>query len=797
MDGGDFSFDYFISRRGTAAGLAKEAADVLEAAGYKVRVQDYDFAASGQFVGDIDDALKQCRHLLILHTADYHDSFWTRSECHNFLAAVAVSDGRRRIGVLRCDSGVPGGLLHSATFGDLFSEDDRAKRRDIILAVAEGRAPASRPVPRLFGGAMPLENRLFTGRGALLADLHAALSVVDGTAALTQAAVHGLGGVGKTSLAREYVARHGDGFDSVWWIIAADRLGTMAGLAELARAMDPRLPPDTPTEQAAMGALREIEKRRGRFLLVYDNAPGPEALTGLLPARGASVLVTSRNPDWVRSAAALPVAEMPLDEAVALLQRRAGREDAAGAGRLARELGCLPLALDQAAAYAKATRCGFDDYTRRVEALIRRPNPNPDYPQIVAATFETAIHGGAAVRPSNLQAEQGLLGALLANNKAYERVSTIVAPEHFADRIHGRIYQALARRIEAGQLADAVTLKAELEYAGILDEVGGTAYLTHLLTAMVGVASAGDCARAIYDAWQRRQLIDRYTTMASAESDAAGSRWAVKDDQFAIDRATKQTDRNAATDPLRQQLQAAICDAAAELADIAGRISNSRTWGRVSLTAKLMHSLLAADPLTLPSRLGEIYAAMLRLGRFLETDIRVQRDTASLDDPLAPDIHGLLTDVVQMAAPWLRGFPTVAAWDDEAGKALVRADLFQPARDFTRIAREQQIISEQDSAEIEMLAETADEQDYQGQKAGNRAVGSAKNLLLATAGTVAVFLSGAVSSDFATRSLLVQRAGATLAAAEAQVEAIAANLPNDLRHALEALVKEGRWLSKL
>nr|WP_294506336.1 DnaB-like helicase N-terminal domain-containing protein [uncultured Rhodopila sp.] len=797
MDGGDFSFDYFISRRGTAAGLAKEAADVLEAAGYKVRVQDYDFAASGQFVGDIDDALKQCRHLLILHTADYHDSFWTRSEFHNFLAAVAVSDGRRRIGVLRCDSGVPGGLLHSATFGDLFSEDDRAKRRDIILAVAEGRAPASRPVPRLFGGAMPLENRLFTGRGALLADLHAALSVVDGTAALTQAAVHGLGGVGKTSLAREYVARHGDGFDSVWWIIAADRLGTMAGLAELARAMDPRLPPDTPTEQAAMGALREIEKRRGRFLLVYDNAPGPEALTGLLPARGASVLVTSRNPDWVRSAAALPVAEMPLDEAVALLQRRAGREDAAGAGRLARELGCLPLALDQAAAYAKATRCGFDDYTRRVEALIRRPNPNPDYPQIVAATFETAIHGGAAVRPSNLQAEQGLLGALLANNKAYERVSTIVAPEHFADRIHGRIYQALARRIEAGQLADAVTLKAELEYAGILDEVGGTAYLTHLLTAMVGVASAGDCARAIYDAWQRRQLIDRYTTMASAESDAAGSRWAVKDDQFAIDRATKQTDRNAATDPLRQQLQAAICDAAAELADIAGRISNSRTWGRVSLTAKLMHSLLAADPLTLPSRLGEIYAAMLRLGRFLETDIRVQRDTASLDDPLAPDIHGLLTDVVQMAAPWLRGFPTVAAWDDEAGKALVRADLFQPARDFTRIAREQQIISEQDSAEIEMLAETADEQDYQGQKAGNRAVGSAKNLLLATAGTVAVFLSGAVSSDFATRSLLVQRAGATLAAAEAQVEAIAANLPNDLRHALEALVKEGRWLSKL
>ncbi len=76
--------------------------------------------------------------------------------------------------------------------------------------------------------------------------------------------------------------------------------------------------------------------------------------------------------------------------------------------------------------------------------------------------------------PSNLQAEQALLGALLANNRAYERVSEFLAPEHFADPIHGRIFQSVARRIEAGQLADAVTLKAEYEHSGVLEEVGGT-----------------------------------------------------------------------------------------------------------------------------------------------------------------------------------------------------------------------------------------------------------------------------------------------------------------------------------
>ena len=110
--------------------------------------------------------------------------------------------------------------------------------------------------------------------------------------------------------------------------------------------------------------------------------------------------------------------------------------------------------------------------------------------------------------PSNDRAEMALLGALLANNKAYERVADFLAPEHFADPVHGLIYAAVAKRAEAGQLADAVTLKAEFEHSGALDEVGGTAYFAQLLTAMVGIINAGEYGRAIHDAWLRRQLID-------------------------------------------------------------------------------------------------------------------------------------------------------------------------------------------------------------------------------------------------------------------------------------------------
>ena len=129
--------------------------------------------------------------------------------------------------------------------------------------------------------------------------------------------------------------------------------------------------------------------------------------------------------------------------------------------------------------------------------------------------------------PSNLQAEQALLGALLANNRAYERVSEFLAPDHFADPIHGRIFQSISRRIEAGQLADAVMLKAEFEHSGVLEEVGGTAYLAQLLSAMVGIINAGEYGKAIHDAWLRRQLIDVGETVvnnafgADAELDGA------------------------------------------------------------------------------------------------------------------------------------------------------------------------------------------------------------------------------------------------------------------------------------
>ncbi len=227
---------------------------------------------------------------------------------------------------------------------------------------------------------------------------------------------------------------------------------------------------------------------------------------------------------------------------------------------------------------------------------------------------------------------------------------------------------------------------------------------------------------------------------------------------------------------------------AAKLAASAKRLENTSVWADLASTAAAFRDIVAGDPLAMPSKLGAAYPLMLRLGGFLETDVRVQRDPLATDDPLAPDIHGLLTTLVQLAAPWLRGFPTVAKWDDEAGKALVRQDSYQPAREFVRRAGDKQGIPERDREDFRVLAAAVEGTAYQGQKSRNRMFGWAMNLLAVGA----TFFSGAVASDFAGQSLLAQRFAATLVSAEAEVEALAATRPDDWRHAILALTREAQ-----
>ena len=109
--------------------------------------------------------------------------------------------------------------------------------------------------------------------------------------------------------------------------------------------------------------------------------------------------------------------------------------------------------------------------------------------------------------PHNIEAEKSLLGAIFANNKAYEKVSEFLFPDHFVIAQHGLIYDACSKLIEKGQLANPVTLLRYFEQNESLAEIGGRDYLVELAESVVSIINAGEYGRIIYDLHLKRELI--------------------------------------------------------------------------------------------------------------------------------------------------------------------------------------------------------------------------------------------------------------------------------------------------
>ncbi len=108
--------------------------------------------------------------------------------------------------------------------------------------------------------------------------------------------------------------------------------------------------------------------------------------------------------------------------------------------------------------------------------------------------------------PHNLEAEQALLGAILINNDAFDRVSDFLRSEHFVEEIHRRIFEIAGSLIRAGKLATPVTLKT---FLGEHDLGGVTVpqYLARLASEATTIINAYDYGRSVYDLSMRRELI--------------------------------------------------------------------------------------------------------------------------------------------------------------------------------------------------------------------------------------------------------------------------------------------------
>ncbi|MFJ3795473.1 FxSxx-COOH system tetratricopeptide repeat protein [Streptomyces sp. NPDC090088] len=263
---------------------------------------------------------------------------------------------------------------------------------------------------------VPQRNLTFTGRSRILErlreSLHSGL-----TAVLPQPqALFGLGGVGKTQIALEYVHRFAGDYDLVWWVPAENVDNVVASLAELgARIGAPGGEDMSLASQETVRMLSQGNPTR-RWILVFDNADDPRELAGYLPTTGGGhILITSRNQVWSQLAPALQVDVFRRQESVEHLSRRARGLTPTEADQVAEAVGDLPLAVEQAGAWLAETAVPTGEYLRRLAeetAAVMGINQPADYPETVAATWNISIERLSRRSPASVRLLQlcALLG---------------------------------------------------------------------------------------------------------------------------------------------------------------------------------------------------------------------------------------------------------------------------------------------------------------------------------------------------------------------------------------------------
>ena len=110
-------------------------------------------------------------------------------------------------------------------------------------------------------------------------------------------------------------------------------------------------------------------------------------------------------------------------------------------------------------------------------------------------------------QPSNIEAEQALIGSVLVNNDIIDEISSIISSSTFYDPAHTKIYEVIETLNNKGMIANPITLKNFFEKDNMLDEVGGTEYLVKLTRFSSSTKQAVDYAKIIHEMFLRRELV--------------------------------------------------------------------------------------------------------------------------------------------------------------------------------------------------------------------------------------------------------------------------------------------------
>jgi tetratricopeptide (TPR) repeat protein len=402
-------WDFFVSYTQADQAWAEWIAWVLEKAGYRVLVQDWDFVPGRNWIERMHAAARSAVRTIAVLSEAYLESEYANAEWQTAWAADPSGEGRKLL-VVRVEDCDRPGLLASVVGFDLFDPDlDEAGARQRLLskvgaAVAgrvephvpppfpsTARAPFPGGVPRAWN--LPRRDPHFTGRDGELAEL------AQGLARAGTVTVHGMGGVGKTALAAEYAYVHRTEYDVAWWV-AAEQPDL---LPDKFAALAARLGAEPAEEHEALQAqICDLLAAATGWLLIFDNADAAADILPWLPAepqsadRPGHVIVSTRRGGFVELGAVLELNVIEPADAVTLMRTRAPDLEQDTGEDIAEELGWLPLALEQAGAYLDRTRVPAEELLEQLRSGAAGPGSAGSHTETVATLWDISLERVAA-----------------------------------------------------------------------------------------------------------------------------------------------------------------------------------------------------------------------------------------------------------------------------------------------------------------------------------------------------------------------------------------------------------------
>lgn len=285
---------------------------------------------------------------------------------------------------------------------ELVKRQQSEMSNDLLNADPPKPLPAIRNIPFL-------RNRFFTGRQEILNQLRTTL--IAPKQILHACIISGLGGIGKTQIALEYLYQYRKDYSAIFWMKADSHQTLLSCIVDSAKLVNIT---EKSREQTIIKFVNWLNSYNNEYLVIIDGLDNSEDVSFVydfisqISSNHSHIIITSRFSSSMKEVPCIQIEQMSTEESILFLLRRtevisydSAIEDASVSSRndaheLAKQLAALPLALEQAGAFIMETQCTIRSYlelyeTHRTDLLRKHDDPIAEYNQSVATTWSLSF----------------------------------------------------------------------------------------------------------------------------------------------------------------------------------------------------------------------------------------------------------------------------------------------------------------------------------------------------------------------------------------------------------------------